>query len=143
MQDERDSGAGEVARSEAAGRRGARDDVLVEMLAAGHSYGEAAGVAGCSARTVARRMGDEAFRDRVALRRGELVAEITGTLADLGRVAVGVLRAALVDEELSVQLRAVQMTLTHLGRFNQQTELERLSRQVLARLDDGIEGMDR
>lgn len=117
-------------------RRAARDDLLVELLATGRSYEEAAAVAHCSGRTVARRMSDEAFRDRVTQRRGRLVAEITGQLTDIATQAVAAMRDALADEDPAVRLRAAQMALSHLSRFHHQTDLEDLSRQILARLDD-------
>jgi len=77
--------------SEGTSRREAQDELIVEALAAGRSYGEAGELAGCSGRTVARRMGDAEFARRVADRRGERVVSVAGQLTSLGSEAVAAL----------------------------------------------------
>jgi hypothetical protein len=72
-------------------RRQQQDEALIELLAAGANYANAGQAVGVSARTVRRRMTDEAFATRVAERRGELLAVVTGQALSRSERALEVL----------------------------------------------------
>jgi hypothetical protein len=116
-------------------RRGlARDQILVEAIARGASYSDAAGQAHCTARTVGRRMTDPTFRARVDERRGQWVTETSGGLAALGPPAVGVLTELLGADDASLRLRAVREVLQQGFRSGQFRELQDQVRGVLVEL---------
>jgi hypothetical protein len=120
---------------EAADRRAAVDEVIVECLAQGGSYRHAASVAGCSVRTVARRMSEQDFARRVSVRRQERVTEITGELTNVAAEAVAVIRRCLDAEQTSDQLRAANMALSLVLRFRGATEMEARIAELEARAD--------
>lgn len=113
--------------NEAMSRRSAQDELIVEALASGRSYEQTAGVAGVSARTVARRMTDPEFAGLVAARRDERVAAITTRLTALGPEAVDVVRACMQDPDArpAERLRAASLALSLILRFRHLEELER------------------
>ena len=112
------------ANDEVASRSAARDSVLIESLGAGASYAEAAGVAGCSAKTVGRRMADESFRVAVETRRLEWTSTTAGLLNALGPRAAAVLSRLLDAEDDDVALRAARETLAQGQRALQLHELK-------------------
>jgi hypothetical protein len=63
-----------------AGPRERWDDLLVEQLASGSSYADAARAAGCSLNTVKRRMRDQEFRGQVARAQVEFAERVRATL---------------------------------------------------------------
>ncbi len=72
--------------------RRAVDDALVTALAAGRTYDDAASAAGCSARTVDRRMLDPGFRRRVQELRAATFTRTAALLVDAAVEAVAELR---------------------------------------------------
>ncbi len=72
--------------------RRAVDDALVTALAAGRTYEDAATAAGCSARTVDRRMLDREFRRRVQETRAATFTRTAALLVDGAAEAVAQLR---------------------------------------------------
>lgn len=110
--------------SEVASRAAARDAVLVESLGAGASYSEAAELAGCSSKTVGRRMADESFRAAVEARRLEWTSTTAGLLNALGPRAAAVLDRLLDAEDDDVRLRAARETLAQGQRSLQLHELK-------------------
>ncbi len=72
--------------------RRAVDDALVAALAAGRTYDDAASAAGCSARTVDRRMTDPMFRRRVQELRAAMFTRTSALLVDAAVEAVAQLR---------------------------------------------------
>ncbi len=72
--------------------RRAVDDALVAALAAGRTYDDAACAAGCSARTVDRRMTDPMFRRRVQELRAAMFTRTAALLVDAAVEAVAQLR---------------------------------------------------
>ncbi|MBP3957169.1 hypothetical protein J8F10_18050 [Gemmata sp. G18] len=106
------------------GRAGA-DDALVSALAAGRTARESAALAGVSERTVARRLHDPAFADRIrALRSAALVAA-AGRLTDGSTAAADVLRGLLTSEDEHVRHKAA-VKLIELGlRISEVLELDR------------------
>lgn len=117
-------------------RREAQDQVIAEALAAGMTFEAAGELAGCSARTVSRRMSEEAFRQQVSRLRGERVARLSGTLAGLAEKAVSLLDQCMDEQDPAVVLRAIQLTLTATSRFHRDVEVEALAREALQRLKD-------
>lgn len=85
--------------TETESRREAKDELIITALATGVSYEKAGEVAGCSGRTVARRMEDAGFSRRVSKRRGGRVVEAAGQLTSLSDEAIGAIRDCLEDED--------------------------------------------
>jgi hypothetical protein len=110
--------------TEADRRRALRDDLLVEAIAFGQTYAQAAAAAGCSRRTVEREMAKPAFKLRVAERRAERYHQVEGLLANIAPVAVMVLASHFVGPD---SLKAV---LAALDKAYAYRNLE-LDRQVL------------
>ncbi len=99
-----------TATDEATERRQVRDEILIAALASGRTDGEAAELAGCSARTVRRlRCEDPTFGRRVSERRAERVAAQAGRLIELGDRARETMEACLDDEVAHVRLRAADL----------------------------------
>lgn len=65
----------------------AADDALMLALATGSTINDAAAAAGCSPRTVSRRLADREFARRVSTVRGQLFAVATGRLANNAALA--------------------------------------------------------
>lgn len=122
-------------RSELVRRQAARDEVLIEVLAQGASYSDAAKTAGCSSRTIGRRMADPTFRGRVDERRSEWVSQTSAGLTALGPVAVEVLRVLLINEEPSIRLRSAREILLQGFRSRQLHDLELDVREIRAQLE--------
>jgi molybdenum-dependent DNA-binding transcriptional regulator ModE len=109
-------------------RRTRGDERLLSALAAGSSVEQAARTAGVSERTAYRRLGDPAFRSRLASVRDELVAEALGELAGSASEAVATLRRLLAAGSEHVQLGAARVLLDQLLRLREAVELaERVS----------------
>lgn len=105
-------------------RRTNADHLVVAALAAGRTMHEAAEGAGVSSRTVARRLADPAFRQRVQTLRTEMVAEA------LGRMVAGMSKSAdVLCELLQADSEAIRLgaarTLLDLGlKLRDAVELE-------------------
>ncbi len=108
---------------EALSRREAQDELIVAALALGLSYQRVGEEAGCSARTVARRMDDPEFSRRVSKRRGEVVVEVAGRLTSLSGDAVGAIRGCLDDEDPRVRLAAAKTLLELAVKFRHAHDL--------------------
>jgi len=132
-------------RTEATARRLAQDQLIVGLLTAGHSYGEAGAAAGLSARTVARRMSDPVFAGMVVARREARVADITDRLTGLGPGALDVVQACMRDEgaKPADRLRAASVALSLILRFRQLDGLERQVAAIQDQLAASIEAEDR
>lgn len=107
----------EAGSSEASRRREAADEVILEALAGGSSYSEAALTANVSARTVRRRMTDPAFAAELARRRALRVSDLTGRILSLGERAIAVLGEALDADSVTDRMRAANLILTSLRRY--------------------------
>jgi hypothetical protein len=88
-----------------AGPRERWDDLLVEHLASGSSYRDAAQAAGCSLNTVKRRMRDQEFRGQVARAQVEFAERVRATL--LGQAV----SAASILAQLAAGARSEQVRL--------------------------------
>lgn len=106
------------------------DEIIADALATGKTHEEAGALAGCSARTVARRLHDPFFVRQVDRRRADLVGRVTGRLSELGHQALDVLAELMLDETPGVRQRAATTILSELPRFTRETDLERRVRQV-------------
>ena len=131
----RSDGADPEGSSELSRRQAARDEVLVEVLARGVSYADAAARAGCSSKTVGRRMVDPSFRARVEERRSLWVSQTSGELTALGPAAVEVLRDLLVHSEASLRLRSARELLSQGFRSRQLHDLDLEVREIRAQLE--------
>lgn len=100
------------AENERESRRDALDEVVINELARGRTYEEAATAAGWSSRTVARRMRDPQFRRRVSELRSVWVSELSGRLVDSGSTAIDVIvQECRIAERSADRLRAAGMLL--------------------------------
>jgi len=116
---------GRQEQTEAQSRRAAKDEIIVAALAAGRSYREAGDKAGVDKRTVARRMAQSDFAERVRHRRSEFVAATDGRLAREGPNAADTIAASLDDPDPRVRLSAARLLLSLGIRSSTQNELER------------------
>lgn len=109
---------------ESVSRRAGQDELIVAALAAGHSYAEAGQLAGCSARTIARRMSNPGFARLVADRRGEVVVSVTGRLTSLAAEAVEAIRSGLADESVRTRIAAGRLILDLTHKYRHGSDLE-------------------
>lgn len=114
----------EVPLSEAESRRAAADELMLDALATGASYADAAAASGQSARTVRRRVADPGFAAELARRRSERVSHLTGQLVGLGPRAVAVLAEVLEAEAVADRLRAANLILGSLRRFRADGDID-------------------
>jgi hypothetical protein len=103
------------------------DDLLLLAFAAGANAAAAAKHAGCSVKTVQRRLKDPAFRSRVDARRAELVSNAIGRLSALGTLAGDVLGELLKSQSEKVRLGAARTALDFMIKGR---DYERLSREM-------------
>jgi transposase-like protein len=101
-----------------------KEMLLVLALASGASVAAAARKTGCSARTLFRRLEDEAFRRQIARARTQLVTRATSMLAQTSIRAVATLRKLLNDQNPSVKRMAARGVLDALARLSGQGEIE-------------------
>lgn len=111
-------------RDEQQDRRHAADEIVINALAVGHSYSEAADLANVSPRTVRRRMADPAFAAEVSRRRGERVNALTGQVVEHLSMALRVVVGSLDSPSESVALRAADLLLQWSVRLRKSNELE-------------------
>jgi hypothetical protein len=97
---------------------------LVLALAAGASASAAAKRAGCSRRTVFRRLEDAEFRRAVARARGQIISRATSLLARTSAKAVATLQKLLDDANASVRRMAAKSLLDSLARLSDLAEVE-------------------
>jgi hypothetical protein len=122
-------------RSEGQSRREALDELVINELARGCTYEEAATAAGWSARTVARRMRESGFRQRVSELRSAWVSEMSGRLVDSGSTAIDVIvEECRTAERSGDRLRAAGMLLSMGLRIRESHELEERLHTVEVRL---------
>ena len=127
----------ETNQSEAEARRQDQDEIVIDALARGLSYGRAGELAGVSPRTVRRRMADEAFAREVRTRRTERVSAVTGQLVTASEEAVGVLMQCLGAEKDGVRIRAATLLLQHSERYRAQSDLQADVAEIRRMLSDG------
>ena len=111
------------------------DETIVAHLAAGATYGEAAVRAGCSKRTVERRMTDPAFRDRVAEARRDALAQTAARLAAVATAAVDALAHLMLSADadaarVSAARAILTLALPWRGAVEVETQLAELRQQV-------------
>ena len=90
--------------SDETGHAADTDEVLIEALCRGATQAEAASLAGCCARTVARRLDDPEFVRRVDVFRDALLEAGAAKLGDLIGLATSTLRE-LLAEDVPPQIR--------------------------------------
>src|SRR5262245_32737267 len=105
------------------GRQNA-DEALALAVASGQSLRDAAGSAGVSERTAARRWADPIFRRRVIELRADMVQRSLGRMADGMTEAADVLRQLLAGESESVRLGAARSLLELGVKLRESVELE-------------------
>lgn len=128
--------------TETRSRRTVQDEEIKAALAAGHSYAEAATLAGVSARTVRRRMEDEAFAGEVRRLRAERAAQLSSSLLELGATAITVLGELLGDSSSSVRLRAADAVLGHGQRYQREVDLVERIAAIERRFEAGAASME-
>ncbi len=119
------------------------DELAIAGIIEGKPLYESAELAGYSARTLQRRQKDPRFRERLAQRRDDRVAQIAGQLGSIVDEAIEVLRGGLRAERPSDQLRAVALVLDRYRLFRSELEVtEDLAtmRDEVARLRELVDG---
>jgi len=97
---------------------------LVFALASGANVAQAARKSGCSAKTVFRRLKDDAFRHEVARARGQILSRATAMLVRSSTSAVRTLRGLLKDGDAGVRRAAAKTMLDSLVRMSEQADVE-------------------
>jgi hypothetical protein len=119
----------------ASGRSRDLDEIVVAALAAGMSYRQAGSAAGLSERTVRRRMGESAFRARVAEQREEHAERVRGLLLNAAPAAAATLATLAAEAESeSVRLGAARATLGHVAGRQRSFFDESVSETEIARV---------
>jgi hypothetical protein len=113
-----------TARGELDRRRAARREVVLDALAAGVDYSEAAALGTCSARTVRRLVSDPQFAAELAERRGHRVIALTGRLSSLQDRAIDTLVEVLSAEKAVDRQRAATILLSVGERLRAATDVE-------------------
>lgn len=114
------------------------DGPLIAALAAGCTASKAAQKAGCSTRTVARRLADPAFRAEVKAASREIVTRATARLAASSTRAADTLRRLLGSKDERVRLSAVRWTLRLLTHLLDHEELsDRVAALEIKLLNEG------
>jgi hypothetical protein len=116
------------------GRKGL-DAALVTALAAGGSLAAVAAHAGCSERTVYRRLQEPEFKARVQQARADMVGQAVGQLSALGGMATQALQGLLKDQAGAVRLGAARTVLEYLFRSAHVDALARLVEQLQEELE--------
>jgi len=101
------------------------DDAVLSALATGRTVQEAAKAGGMSERTVARRLADPAFCERLNAARAALFDQTLGKLANAATAAVEALVTLLRDEPPTVRLGAARAVLELGTKLRESVELER------------------
>lgn len=115
-----DAGSGE-----SAARRAVQQELVLEALAAGESYGQAGARAGVTGKTVQRWMRDPGFSRQLSDRRGARLSEVTGLLLDATTDAVRVIRQECQHaEKASDRLRAAALLLSMATRMREKLDVE-------------------
>lgn len=116
-----------------AGDLGLRGDaLLIALLAAGYSQGQAAQSAGVSSRTVSRRMDDPAFVAQVQQAQATTIQQVAARLTVASLRAVSTLLRLLDGRSETVRLGAAKAVLELAVRYRESQELE----ARLAQLED-------
>jgi hypothetical protein len=117
--------------------REATDEILIQALASGRSYTQAAELAGVHSRTVDRRMTEPGFARQVSERRAAWATRTAGELVSMGSEATAVLREVLVYAERPAdRLRAVNLVLSHGARLRHEVDLDVRLQDIEHRLDE-------
>ena len=103
--------------------RAGQTDAILEALSVGLPITEAARRAGCSERTVSRRLAEPGFRRELNAYRDRGVAEAVGVLSSAARKAVTTLVMLCDDESPSVQLGAAKALLGALAQLRESVTL--------------------
>ncbi len=116
--------------------RRAVDDTLVAALAAGRTYDDAASAAGCSARTVDRRMTDPGFRRRVQELRAATFTRTAALLVDGAAEAVAQLRDLMrTADSDAARVSAARAVLTLAPTWRDAVEIESRVAELAERVD--------
>jgi molybdenum-dependent DNA-binding transcriptional regulator ModE len=120
-------------------RKKRHDPALLAALAAGASHSEAAKRAGCSYRTVTRRMGDPVFRAELDLLKRQVVQQSAASISTASISATATLEALLASRDEWVRLKAAGKILDVALAFQEQAQiaeriavLEERAREVAA-----------
>lgn len=100
------------------------DPALIVALAAGATKQQAADQAGVSARTVARRWADPAFRQQVTETQRETVGQVAARLSVAGVLAASTLLRLLKADSESVQLGAAKSLIELGAKLREHQDLE-------------------
>ncbi len=112
------------------------DHALAAALGAGQTYAQAARAAGCSARTVDRRVLDPGFRRRVQEVRAAMYARAAAALVDASVEAVAELRCLMKNADAdSARVSAARAILSLAPTWRDSTEIESRLAALAERVD--------
>ena len=100
-----------------------RDAILALAIASGNSQKEAAKSAGCSERTVRRRMQDERFVGLVRAARSEMFATAYGRFVEMTTKAATKLNKLLDSKDERIQLGAIRAAIDVATKMRDQHEI--------------------
>jgi hypothetical protein len=114
-------------------RRKGADEVLIQALACGATQKSAAEKAGISESTVARRLRDPAFQERLDATRADMVQRTASALTAASMEAVKGLLELMRSDDERVRLGAIRTILEHSTKLREESDLA----QRVARLEEG------
>ena len=100
------------------------DLILIEALAAGRTHQQAAEQAGCSAKTVQRRMGQPAFTQALRERRAERLDQLATGLEASAATALETLNELMQSDSENIRIAAVRLALGEHVRYRSTHEHE-------------------
>jgi hypothetical protein len=113
-------------------RRKGADEVLLQALACGATQKSAAEKAGISESTVARRLHDPAFQERLQATRADMVQRTASALTAASMEAVKGLLELMRSGDERVRLGAIRTILEHSTKLREESDLA----QRVARLEE-------
>jgi len=116
-------------------RAEARDETVLELLAEGMTHAEAAAFAGCSVRTVQRRLLDDAFARELTRRRAIRLDDITGRLSRITDRAIDAIEDTLEIGNPTLRFRAAQAVISAALRMRDELEIERRLQRLETQAD--------
>lgn len=105
-------------------RRPGNDEALCAALVAGHSWAEAAELAGIAEKTAQRRAKEPELQQRMSAMRGDMLKAVSANLSQAGGEAAARLRELVHSDSERIALDATTRLLDTMSKLHASVELE-------------------